>query len=109
MDKNKPDSNNDEKIINNKNNSRKKTQKSPQIISTDEIQIKENNISKSIFSGIPQDMITIMPKNIPNLIIEKEPENKDKSNNEKNNSSNENNNNPSEGRLSSNLDEQIEH
>ena len=110
MDKNKPDGNNDEKIIssNIKIIPEKKTEKSPQIISTDEIQIKENNISKSIFSGIPQDMITIMPKNIPNLIIEKEPENKDKSNNEKNNSSNENNNNPSEGLPSSNLDEQIE-
>ena len=110
MDKNKPDGNNDEKIISNniKIIPEKKTENSPQIISTDEIQIKENNISKSIFSGIPQDMITIMPKNIPNLIIEKEPENKDKSNNEKNNSSNENNNNPSEGLPSSNLDEQIE-
>ena len=111
MDKIKPDNNNSGEIIDTTIKiipEKKNSENNQSIISANEIQIKENNISKSIFAGIPQDMITIMPKNIPNLIIDKESEDKEKLNNEKENTSNENNNNPIEGRACSNLDEQIE-
>ena len=82
------------------------------IIHNKEIQIKENNISKNIFAGIPQDMITVMPDKIPNLIIDKENTTNNKElNNDNNIINNENNNNENnnyQGRPCSNLDEQIE-
>ena len=82
------------------------------IIHNKEIQIKENNISKNIFAGIPQDMITVMPDKIPNLIIDKENTTNNKElNNDNNVINNENNNNENnnyQGRPCSNLDEQIE-
>ena len=105
MDGNNQDNNNPEKekdkpikII-----PEKETENNHPIIPNDENQIKENNIS-----GIPQDVITVMPKNSINVIIEKEPENKDKINNDKDNISKENNNNPTEAPPCSSLDEQIE-
>ena len=85
------------------------------LISNKEIQIKENNIPKNIFTGITQDMITVMPDKIPNLITDKEgTTNNNELNGDKNINNNENNNidnnllNNYQGHPCSNLDEQIE-
>ena len=85
------------------------------LISNKEIQIKENNIPKNIFTGITQDMITVMPDKIPNLITDKEgTTNNNELNGDKNINNNENSNiennllNNYQGHPCSNLDEQIE-
>ena len=77
--------------------------------SGEETLIKENNLPKTMFTGITPDMITVMPKKDQNLIEEKEEPNKNEENKE--NNSNDNNKNSlfeSQGRHCSSLDEQIE-
>ena len=77
--------------------------------SGEETLIKENNLPKTMFTGITPDMITMMPKNELNLTEEKEVQNKKEENKE--NNSNDNNNNSqfqSQGQHCSSLDEQIE-
>ena len=118
MDKNKKINNEQEDLKDSDNNKEIKSNPEHQIeniqskITTEEIQIKENNIPKNIFTGITPDMITVMPENPPNLILEKEIENKIELNNIKENNSNDNNNhnnlNQSIGCQCSSLDEQIE-
>jgi serine/threonine-protein phosphatase 4 catalytic subunit len=118
MEKNKPTDNNPDVIqeINqnseDKNNSERTQQEKIQsILAAEEIPIKENNISKNMFTGITPDMITVMPEKTPNLILEKESSN---NNNENSNNDKDNNNqnndalNQSQARSCSNLDEQIE-
>ena len=122
MEKNSSNNDNPEQlqvIINNKEENIPQEQPKPEktlqsLIGTEEIPIKENNISKNMFTGITLDMITVMPQKTPNLIPEKDnTNNNNEINNEKDNNinNNENNNNISQSqpaRTCSNLDEQIE-
>ena len=118
MDKNKPIDNNPEELqLLNQNPDNKiisdpsKSENIQSLIPSEEIPIKENNISKNNFTGITPDMITVMPQKTPNLILEKESTNNNEINNDKdNNIDNENNNSliQSSARSCSNLDEQIE-
>ena len=105
MDKNKPIDNNPEELqLLNQNPDNKiisdpsKSENIQSLIPSEDIPIKENNISKNNFTGITPDMITVMPKNTPNLILEKESKNKNEINNDKDNNNdnlenNENKNN----------------
>ena len=116
MDNNKKLDNNQEQIneINSKSSSiinpQQSSEKSQQIISNEEILVKENNIQKNYYTGITPDMITVLN---PNVIKEKEQKNqaelKEKENNINSNNDNNNNSlNQSLGRQCSSLDEQIE-
>ena len=116
MDNNKKLDNNQEQIneINSKSSSiinpQQSSEKNQQIISNEEILVKENNIQKNYYTGITPDMITVLN---PNVIKEKEQKNqaelKEKENNLNSNNDNNNNSlNQSLGRQCSSLDEQIE-
>ena len=117
MDKNKKIDNEQEDLKDSDNNKEIKSNPEHQLeniqskITNEEIQIKENNIPKNFFTGITPDMITIMPEKAPNIILEKDTENKTELNDIKDNNSNDNNNNSlnqSLGCQCSSLDEQIE-
>ena len=116
MDNNKKLDNNQEQIneINSKSSSiikpQQSSEKNQQIISNEEILVKENNIQKNYYTGITPDMITVLN---PNVIKEKEQKNqaelKEKENNINSNNDNNNNSlNQSLGHQCSSLDEQIE-
>ena len=117
MDKNKKIDNEQEDLKDSDNNKEIKSNPEHQLeniqskIANEEIQIKENNIPKNFFTGITPDMITIMPEKTPNIILDKDTENKTELNDIKDNNSNDNNNNPLDQSLGcqcSSLDEQIE-
>ena len=109
MDKNKQNDNNPE-IPESNPNSTEEIIKDNKMnnVKSEETPIKENNLPKTMFTGITPDMITVMPENKPNLIEEKEITNKNEENKE--NNSNDNNNTlfQSQSMHCSNLDEQIE-
>ena len=114
MEKNKPIDNNPKLQESNSNPIEKlileqKTDNSQQIITGEENATKDN-IQQNLFTGITPDMITVMPKNNPNIIQEKEPPNDNELNNNKDNNINDNSNSlvQSQGRSCSSLDEQIE-
>ena len=114
MEKNKPIDNNPKLQESNSNPIEKlileqKTDNSQQIITGEENATKDN-IQQNLFTGITPDMITVMPKNNPNIIQEKEPQNDNELNNNKDNNINDNSNSlvQSQGRSCSSLDEQIE-
>ena len=109
MDKN-PQNDNNQEIPESNPNSTEEIIKDNKIknVQSEETPIKENNLPKTMFTGITPDMITVMPENKPNLIEEKEINNKNEENKE--NNSNDNNNTlfQSQSGHCSNLDEQIE-
>ena len=92
MEKNKPIDNNPKLQESNSNPIEKlileqKTDNSQQIITGEENATKDN-IQQNLFTGITPDMITVMPKNNPNIIQEKEPPNDNELNNNKDNNIN---------------------